>query len=72
MATVVGIVSGCGLSVHMFHGKYPKKSKLMLYKPLLHCNNRLKWLQLSNKVEGFSYKGDMDVFISSHLKEELA
>ena len=41
----------------------------MLYKPLLHCNNHLKQLELSNKTEGFSYKVsvvDMDVFVSSH------
>ena len=33
------------------------QSKLVLYKPLVHCNNHLKQLSLSNKVEGFSYKG---------------
>ena len=74
MAAVVGIVRGCGLSIHM---PLAKKRGLLLYKPLLHCNSHLKQLYLSNKTQRFSYKGipvgmvDVDVRISSHLKEEL-
>ena len=44
MAIVVGIVSGCGINIHTRHGNLPNKSKLALYKPLLHCNNHLKQL----------------------------
>ena len=44
MAAVVGIVSRHGLSIHMHHGKKPNKSKLALYKLLLHSNSRLKQL----------------------------
>ena len=51
MATVVGIFSGRNISIHMHCENYPNKSKLALYKPLLHCNNNLKHL------EDFSYKG---------------
>ena len=56
MAAVVGIISGRGLNVHMHRRYQPNKSKLVLYKPLLCCNNHLKQLQF-NKMEGFSYKG---------------
>ena len=28
-----------------------------MHNPLLHCNKHLKQLQLSNKIEQFSYKG---------------
>ena len=57
MAAVVGIVSGHGVCIHTRHGNQPNKNKLALYKPLLHCNSRLKQLYLSNKTERFSYKG---------------
>ena len=40
MTAVVSIVSGRGLSFHTHHGK-PKKSKLVLYKTLHHCNSHL-------------------------------
>ena len=75
MAAVVGIINGHGLSIHMHHGNQLNKDKLALYKPLLHCNNHL---QLSNKVQGFSYRSvkvgvvDIVVCVLSHLKEELA
>ena len=44
MATVVGIGSGRDVSIYMRHGNKPNKSKLALYKPLLHCNSHLKQL----------------------------
>ena len=59
-AAAVSIISGHGVSIHMHCRNQPNKSKLSLYKSLLHCNNRLKQLQLSNKAEGFSYKGGCD------------
>ena len=59
MAAVVGIVNVRGLSIHTRHGNNPNKSKLVLYKPLIHCNSHLHVVQLylSNKMERFSYKG---------------
>ena len=57
LAAVVDIISGRDVSIHTRHGNLPNKSKLVLYKPLLHCNNHLKQLQVSNKAERFSYKG---------------
>ena len=46
MAAVVGIVSGHGLSIHV-HGDNRVSyvgDKLVLYKPLFHCNSHLKQL----------------------------
>ena len=57
MAAAVGIISAHDISIHTCSGNYPNKSKLVLYKPLLHCNSHLKQLQLSNTTEHFSYKG---------------
>ena len=39
MATVVGIVNGHGLGIDMHHENKPNKSKLALYKVLIHCNS---------------------------------
>ena len=52
----------------------PNKSKLTLYKLLLHFSSCLKQLQISNKTEHFSYRGGC--VIHEHtcikaLKEEL-
>ena len=44
MAAVFGIASGRDVSIHTRCGNYPNKSKLVLYKPLLHYNNHLKQL----------------------------
>ena len=42
---VVGIISGCDLSIHACHEKLAQcKGKLVLYKPLLYCNSHLKQL----------------------------
>ena len=40
-AAEIDIDSGRDVSIYMHHGKYPDKSTLVLYKPLLHCNNIL-------------------------------
>ena len=37
MATVVGISNGYGLGIDIRSGNYPIKSKLALYKALIHC-----------------------------------
>ena len=39
----------------------PNKSKLALYKALIHCKIYLKQLYLSKKTEHFSYKGGCGV-----------
>ena len=57
MAVVVGIGSGHNINIYMRRGNYPNKSKLVLYKPLLHCNSHLKQRQRSNTTKDFSYKG---------------
>ena len=38
---VAGIVNACGLSIYTHRGNYLNKSKLVLYKPLIHCNCHL-------------------------------
>ena len=50
MGAVVNIASVHGLSIHTHNGKWPNKSKLVLYKALLHCNNHLKQLQDGTSV----------------------
>ena len=45
----------------MYREKQPNKSKLVLYKPLIHCNSHYKQLYLINKTEHFSYKGGCGV-----------
>ena len=57
MAALVGIVSGHDLSIHTHRQKLATEGKLVLYKPLLHCNNHLKQLYLTNKMERFSFEG---------------
>ena len=47
----------CGLTIKMCHRKQTNKSKLALYKPLLHFHNHSKQLHISNKMERFGYKG---------------
>ena len=37
MANEVGIVNGPALGIDMCHGKYSNKSKLVMYKPFIHC-----------------------------------
>ena len=56
MATIVDIVSRRDLIIEVRHRNQPNKSKLALYKPLLHFYSHLKQLYISNKTEHFSYK----------------
>ena len=39
---MVGIGSGHDVSMYMHRGNEPNKSKLVLYKPLLHCSSHFK------------------------------
>ena len=42
MAIVVGIINGHSLAIDTRHGNLPSKSKLLLYKALIHYKIRLK------------------------------
>ena len=55
MAVIVGIVSRHGLKNEARHINQPNKSKLALYKRLLHFYSHLKQLCMSNKTERFGY-----------------
>ena len=44
MVTIVGIVSRRGLIIEVCHRNQPNKSKLVLCKPRIHFNSRLKQL----------------------------
>ena len=59
-AAVVGIVSRRGLTIKARCRNQPNKSKLALYKPLLHYSH-LKQPYISNKTKRFSYKGGRGV-----------
>ena len=76
MAAIVSIISRHSLTIEVRHRKHPNKSKLALYKPLLHYYNHLKQLYISKKMEHFSYKGGCGIHrhmhISKRLKQELA
>ena len=39
MASAVGIINGPGLGIDTHRGNQPDKSKLALYKALIHCNS---------------------------------
>ena len=58
MAATVGIISRCGLRNEMCCRNQPNKSKLALYKSLVHFYSQL---YMSNKTEHFSYKGGCGV-----------
>ena len=63
-----------GLTIEASCRKYPNKSKLALFKPLLHIYSHLKQLYISNKMERFSYKGGCgihDRLVLLCLKEVL-
>ena len=75
MAALVGIVSGHDFSIHTHRQKLATEGKLVLYKPLFHCSNHLKQLYLLTRWSASVLKvgvADIDVCVSSHLKEELA
>ena len=42
MTAVFGIASGRGIGIHTRRGNQPNKSKLAMYKLLLHCKIHLK------------------------------
>ena len=68
MATIVGIDSRRGLRIEVRRKNQTNKSKLVLYKPLLHFYSHFKQLYISNKTEHFSYKGGCDVCGHTHIE----
>ena len=75
MAAIVDIVSRCGLRILVRRRNQPNKSKLVLYKPLLHLYSHLKQPYISNKMKCFSYKGGSGVHGRTRVeafKEQLA
>ena len=57
MAAVVGINSGHSVSFYTQCGNQPGKSKLALYKPLLHCNNHLILYCVFVNFVGMNFRG---------------
>ena len=57
MAAIVSIVSRCGLRIEARRRNQANKSKLALYKPLLHLYSHLKQPPISKRTKRFSYKG---------------
>ena len=68
MAAVVGIISRRGITIEAYHRNQPNKSKLALYKPLLHFYSHLKQLYISNKMKRFSYKGGCGMCERVHIE----
>ena len=62
MAAIVGILSRYGIRIEVHRRNQPNKSKLMVYKPLLHLYSHLKQPYISNKTKRFSYKGVCGVY----------
>ena len=75
MATIISILSGHDISMHTRHGNYSNKSKLALYKLLLHFNTCLNSCSEVTQQSASVIKVgvvDIDVHVLSHLKEALA
>ena len=66
MTAIASIDSRRGLRIEACHRNQPNKSKLALYKPLLHFYSDLKQLYTSKKTEHFSYKGGYSVCGHTH------
>ena len=68
VAAIVGIISRRGLRIEACRRNQPNKSKLELYKPLLHLYSHLKQPYISNKTKRFSYKGGDCVCGRTHIE----
>ena len=66
MAAIVGIDSGSGLRIEVRYRNQPNKSKLVLYKSLLHFYSQL--YIVSNKAKCFSYKGGCGMSGRTHIE----
>ena len=76
MAAVVNFVSRRGLSIDAHHTNQPSKSKLALYRLLIHVYSH-KQLYICNKTIHYSYKGGCGVcghrmHINVFKRKELA
>ena len=69
VAAMVDSVIRCGLTIAVFQWNQPNKSKLALYKPLLHFYIHLKQLYMTNKMEHFCYIGGCD--LRGHMDIEI-
>ena len=56
MAVIVDMVSRHGFRNELRRRNQPNKSKLALYKPLLHFYSLLRQLYINNKTECLNYK----------------
>ena len=72
MAAVVGIGSGRDVSIYTRRGNKPNKNKLVLYKPLLHCNSHFSCSEVTRQSASVIKVGvvdvTVDVRVSNHLK----
>ena len=67
MVAVVNIISRRGLFIDVHCRSQPNKSKLALYKVLIHINSCLKLLYICNKLELFRYKGGCSMCECIHI-----
>ena len=65
MAAMVSINSGSGLRIEVHRRNQPNKSKLVLYKSLLHFYSQL---YISNKEKCLSYKGGCGMSGRTHIE----
>ena len=54
MSAIAGIDIRCGLTIEVYCGNQPNKTKLVMHTALFHVNSQL---YISNKMEHFSYRG---------------
>ena len=75
MVAIVSIISTHGLRIEVRCRNQPNKSKLVLYKPLLHLYSHLTQLYISNKTKRFIIQVCVvcvGIHMLRHLKEWLA
>ena len=75
MLAIVSMLVGVALALCVCRRNQPNRSKLVLYKLLIHFNCCLQQLYLSNKTVRFSLKVGLayvSIHVSRHLKLELA
>ena len=69
MAAIVGITSiAMAITIEAHHRNQPSKSKLALYKLLLHFYSHLKQLYMSSKTEHFIYRGRCGIHKHAHTE----
>ena len=68
IVAIVGIISRRDLIIEAHCRNLLNKSKLALYKLLLHFYSHLKQLYISNKMEHFSYKCRCGIHRCTHIE----